>query len=106
MTLVDLEAKLIRITGERERAYVETVAEADGIIFLCPTCYESNGGPKGTHSIICWRPHVPKSVKPGPGRWELIGNTVDDVTLIAGSSSIQIQGGCNAHFFVKEGSIA
>jgi len=84
----------------------ETFTEADGVGFLCPVCFEENGGPVGTHAVICWRPHVPSHVDPKPGRWEFAGTTLDDLTLVAGSSSVLLRGGCGAHFFVRSGRIA
>jgi hypothetical protein len=85
---------------------VDAIAEADGVQFLCPKCFIANGGDVGTHSIMCWRPRVPADVDPKPGRWELDGTGLDDLTLRAGSSSILLSGpGCGAHFFIRNGSI-
>jgi hypothetical protein len=80
---------------------------ADGIKFLCPKCFVTNSGPVGTHAIICWRPHVPAEIVPGPGRWEFEGDSIHELTLVASSSSISLPGpgGCLAHFFVRKGSI-
>ena len=82
-----------------------SLAEADGIQFLCPKCFAKNGGPRGTHQVLCWRPRVPAGVQPGPGRWEVVGTSFDDYSLVAGSSSVALQGGCAAHFFVTNGQI-
>lgn len=77
---------------------VTTLAEADGVWFLCPLCFKQNGGAKGTHTVaILW--------KEGPGqrfnngvRWKLEPCTgMDDLRL---SPSIQCHGGCNWHGFV------
>lgn len=84
---------------------VDDISSADGVMFLCPKCFQANGGSVGTHSIICWRPRVPDDVAPKPGRWELVGTGIDDLTLVAGSSSILLTGGCCAHFFIRNGSI-
>lgn len=84
---------------------VTSIAEADGIIFLCPKCFRDHNGSVGTHSCICWSPKVPPDVDPKPGRWELTGTCLDDLTLRAGSSSILLVGGCNAHFFITNGEI-
>lgn len=83
----------------------DSFAEADGVHFLCPKCFEANRGPVGTHSVICWRPRVPADVSPKPGRWEFHGTSLDDLTLVAGSSSVLLLGGCAAHFFVRNGRI-
>jgi hypothetical protein len=96
------------VTGARTRQRVDAMhpAKADGIIFLCPKCFAANGGPTGTHSVICWQPKIPKKIKPGPGRWSFEGTSFDDLTLVAGSSSIHLTGkGCGAHFFIRNGMI-
>lgn len=123
MRLLDLEPQFIRRTiepccvgtpgcnvvsphTEHEVLYnVDSISLAHGIMFLCPVCFKANNGSVGTHSIICWRPMVPPNVDPKPGRWELQGTNLSDLTLVAGSSSILIQGGCNAHFFIRNGMI-
>lgn len=104
MNLRQLEAKFVRRTNEG-RQHVSTIAEADGVDFLCPKCYAEQGGPVGTHHIVCWSPSVPQDVGPGPGRWSMHGNSIDDLTLVAQSCSVKLIGGCEAHFFVKGGVI-
>jgi len=96
-----------RLVARTEKGWrlVETVAEADGLELLCPKCWTANAGPVGTHHVLCWSPSVPLDVAPGPGRWNLVGTTIDDLSLVAGSSSVALQGDCNAHFFVKAGEI-
>lgn len=79
--------------------------EADGVQFLCPLCFLKNRGSVGTHYVICWRPHVDPQIHPKPGRWEFHGRALEDLSLVAGSSSVQLQGGCNAHFFVRNGEV-
>lgn len=91
---------------ERDQLYyivVDTLAEAWGVEFLCPKCFEENKGPVGTHMVICWSPVVPLDISPGPGRWELKGTGLHDLSLVAGSSSVKLEGGCNAHFMVENG---
>jgi hypothetical protein len=80
---------------------VDTLAEADGIIFLCPLCYR-----KDNHSVICWfEGKVSDDVKPGPGRWNPVGTGIDDITFVPGkkTQSVALQGGCNWHGFVING---
>lgn len=125
MKLLDLEAYFIKceirpcagykkdpncstVSPHMEHQYhvpVESIDEADGVQMLCPKCFADNHGDIGTHSVICWRPRVPPDVAPKPGRWEFVGMGIDDLTLVAGSSSVKITGGCNAHFLVQSGSI-
>lgn len=82
-----------------------TIEEADGLQFDCPLCYVNNGWSSiGVHSIICWEPNVPQTTSPNPGRWTMTGTSLDDLTLVAGSSSIHLTGeGCGAHFHIRNG---
>ena len=110
MRLTDLEPQFLRYepadaSGSEHYQHVDAIAEADGVMFECPTCFLARGGPSGTHSIICWRPRVPPHVDPKPGRWEFLGTCYDDLTLFAGSSSVALTSGCRAHFFVRAGEV-
>jgi hypothetical protein len=107
MKLTDLEPSFLKITGEHSHKRIDTIQGADGIVFLCPKCFSDNAGTdKGVHSIICWQPHVPlTSTKSGPGRWNFQGTSYADLSLVNGSSSIALNGGCQAHFFIKNGNI-
>jgi hypothetical protein len=61
---------------------VATLAEADGVEFLCPLCFAKNKGKVGTHVVICWFVgKVPDDADPGPGRWTPEGTGIDDLTL-------------------------
>lgn len=82
-----------------------TRSEANGIRFLCPKCFAEKCGPVGTHSIICWEPSAGPDRTPGPGRWTMQGDTFDALSLVAGSSSVALSGGCQAHFFIENGEI-
>ncbi|HEY1605638.1 MAG TPA: hypothetical protein VGF77_08555 [Allosphingosinicella sp.] len=107
MRLIDLEPQWLKIVDLRTRRRVEGIApqEADGILFKCPVCFQANGGSIGTHSIICWQPHVSQDHPPTPGRWSFEGSSFNDLTLVAGSSSILLTRGCKAHFFIRNGGI-
>jgi len=105
MRLSELEPKFLKFIDETSYQRTDTSEGADGLLFLCPKCFKANHGPVGTHSVLCWSPHIPQSIYPSPGRWEMYGTGYDDLTLVAGSSSILLQGGCNAHFFIKNGEI-
>ena len=80
---------------------VETLREAQGVEFLCPKC--------GEHNIICWSRSrgVPDNVRPGPGRWQLIGTVLEDLTLAVdppnAGNSIKVNAGCAWHGFVVNG---
>lgn len=105
MRLRSLGAKFLKRIDSHKFRCVGTLAEADGVEFLCPKCYQANSGPIGTHAVICWAPQVPQDTAPFGGRWEMHGTGLYDLTLVAGSSSVLIKGGCNAHFFVRKGQI-
>jgi hypothetical protein len=90
---------------EHEWLVPVSFADADGIYFLCPKCFAEHPDRVGVHGIICWRPRVPPDIKPNPGRWEFTGTGLDDLSLVAGSSSVLLTGGCCAHFHVTNGQI-
>lgn len=93
-------------TEHEYHVYVDTLAEADGIQFLCPKCFAAHGGPRGTHRVICWfEGKVADGVEPGPGRWNPKGTGIDDLSFVPGakSNSVLLQGGCNWHGFVTNG---
>lgn len=82
----------------------EAIANADGVLFLCPTCFKKNNGPVGTDSVLCWfsnKPHIPALAKPGPGRWAATGTSFDDLTL---SPSVNVD---NEHWhgFITNGEV-
>ena len=91
--------------------HVSRIEEAAGVMFLCPKCFDANGGPVGTESVICWSPKVsPESYHPSPGRWVMEGTGYADLTLkeAPGKSPsvlLTTEGGCKAHFFVRGGEI-
>jgi hypothetical protein len=106
MRLTELEPELLKVVDARSwTTEGVTLATADGVSFLCPACFRTNGGPVGTHHVICWRPRVPPAQSPGPGRWEFRGASLDELSLVAGSSSVQLTSGCRAHFLVQSGRI-
>lgn len=110
-SLRELQALFIRcddqyVGDHAPHRVVEAIHEADGVRFLCPKCFEANGGERGTHMVICWSPSAPADQPPGPGRWALQGSSLDDLTLgpIPGKTrSVQLLGGCAWHGFVTAG---
>ena len=105
MKITDLDATFIKREDSHNFRMVDTIGEADGVEFLCPMCFKENNGPVGTHAVICWSPSVPQDTSPTPGRWSMQGTGLHDLTLVAGSSSVLLKGGCQAHFFVRNGEI-
>lgn len=86
---------------------VDSIAEADGVMFLCPKCYIENNGPVGTHSVICWFVgRVPDDVDPKPGRWTPTGTGLSDLTFVPSdgrTQSVLLTGGCHWHGLVVNG---
>jgi hypothetical protein len=105
MRLRDLEPSFIK--REREGFLrVDSIKDADGLWFLCPACYVANKGSKGTHALLCWSVKVGQDVTPRPGRWQLVGTCIDDLTLVAAQSSIRLTDSpCKAHFYIRNGVI-
>lgn len=96
------------VTGPRETFHQQDLAaRADGLRFLCPVCFQANGGAVGTHGVICWFVgRVPDTADPKPGRWNPEGVGYDDLSFVGpGNMSVQLTGGCNAHFFIRRGQI-
>lgn len=105
--LAELDAKLVRRHAGPPETYehVAALVAADGVMFLCPKCYAANGGPVGTHSVLCWFVgRVPDDVDPKPGRWIPAGTGIDDLTFIGpAAASVLLTGGCGWHGFVRNG---
>lgn len=111
MRLTDLEPHLVTRTENGFLEHDDFADVVDGLFFLCPACFAANGNSNvGTHSVLCWQPHIPQDVNPVPGRWSISvppgQASYENVTLVAGSSSVWLQGSkCGAHFFVRAGAI-
>lgn len=83
---------------------VETLAEADGVWFLCPKCFVANGGAKGTHPVAIL-------FKEGPGerfnrgvRWQLVAGSTG-LSDLALTPSIQTHGSCEWHGWVGSSGV-
>lgn len=102
-----LRPKWIRTTPDGFRI-VETKAEAQGVMFLCPKCYAANGGVVGTHMILCWSRTLgtPDDKTPGPGRWTFAGDLANlsiNGDPPGNARSVQLHGGCAWHGHVTAG---
>lgn len=102
MTLRDLDATLLKILDASATLFVDDLADAHGVRFLCPKCFETHKGKVGTHSIVCWFVGVDPGKSPNPGRWSPSGTSLDDLSL---SGSVSIASPCAAHFHVRNGKI-
>jgi len=107
--LRDLDARLVRyerVGDEEHYVHVDTVAEADGLLFICPGCVKTLGTKVGAHSVLCWFVgKVPDDLDPKPGRWVPSGTTIDDLSFVGpGAASVLLQGApCGWHGFVRDG---
>lgn len=102
-SLATLDGELLRIDPNGHYQVVEQLRDAHGVMFLCPKCYQANGGAVGTHSVRAWfaRKGVPAGLLPAP-RWTATGTTVADLTL---TPSIHLRGkSCGWHGHVTSGS--
>lgn len=106
LTLANLDGTFVKITGDKSYRRIKAIASADGVLFLCPKCFLANNRKRpGVHSVLCWRPHVPQTWSPKPGRWQFRGTGLKDLTLVAGSSSILLKGGCAWHGYIQSGRV-
>lgn len=105
--LTELEPQFLKRIDDNNFREVSSIADADGVMFVCPLCFENNGKNRvGVHSVLCWNPNVPQTTDPVPGRWNLVGTGYEDLTLQAGSSSIHLTGeGCGWHGFIRNGEV-
>lgn len=106
MKLTELEPQFLRVLDPKTFQMQDEIEGADGIWFLCPKCFIANGGRVGTHMVLCWSPKVPQTINPIPGRWNLVGTGFHDLSLVAGSSSVLLIGGCAWHGFVTNGEVS
>lgn len=110
-TLKELEADFVmleQLTPQTIYRRVASLADAHGLLFLCPKCFVDNKGKVGTHSVLCWFVgKVPDDLTPKPGRWTPQGTCLDDLTFVPSpghSNSVLLTGaGCGWHGFVKNG---
>ena len=108
MRLAELEPQFIRYeSGGIIDPRNISLAEAQGLWFLCPLCFAQNHGNVGTHA--CEVTFEGRGVLPEQGshnkegkptRWNVAGSTFADLTI---TPSIQLQGGCNWHGFITNG---
>lgn len=105
--LTELEPEWIHEYNEGTMRYSSalTPATAQGLLFLCPVCFEKNKGDIGTHSVLTWFKDrgVPDEARPNPGRWTVSGNDFTDLTLTP--SIFLTGGGCGWHGFITNGQV-
>jgi hypothetical protein len=87
------------IEGPREyHVNVDTLAEAQGIRFLCPICFTNKEN--GVHSVLmpfAERGHT------APHMWNVSGSGYHDLST---TPSYLIVGGCNWHGYITNGEVS
>lgn len=90
------------VTGPREYlCNVDTLQEAQGIMFLCPKCFRDNNGPVGTHR--CPLPFAGRGVDPAKNQWNVTGSGYADLST---TPSYLIVGGCSWHGYITNGQVS
>lgn len=106
--LDELEGELVKPTGPVRFARAESFGEAFGVMFLCPHCFQANGGPVGTHAVIVWWKDPGPDLLDGNPLWKATGTGINDLTLHPSIDLTKdrkgrpIKDGC-WHGFVKSG---
>jgi len=99
------------VTGPRTYLHhVKVMAEAQGVMMLCPLCFQKNGGDRGTHWIRV--PFAGRGVtdeqamhddQGKPVCWEVSGASLEDLST---APSILLLGGCGWHGYITHGDAA
>lgn len=117
MRLKNLDARFLKVISKDGYDIVDSLAEADGVMFQCPKCaLQCEAGTdgvrkffRGAHYVICWFVgKVPDDLDPKPGRWTPVGTGLDDITFMPGDPprnvSVLLTGpGCGWHGHVVSG---
>lgn len=109
--LADLDPQWLRYVADGGLGHVESIDQAQGLMFLCPKCFLANGGPVRTHSVIVWSRSrgVPTRRRQGRGAGHspALGFTISPSTAIrlATRARIDLSGtaGCQWHGFITNG---
>lgn len=93
--LRDLDATFVQHIGSGNFNEVNTLREANGVLFDCPKC--------GRHSVLAWDRSIAADIEPKPGRWTFSGTCIDDLTLDPSVDLSRSGVGCLWHGWVKNG---
>lgn len=97
-----LEGPIKDVTGPREYLCdVDSLADAQGIMFLCPKCFIKNKGSVGTHR--CPLPFAGRGVDPAKNQWNVLGTGFHDLST---TPSYRIVGGCGWHGYITDGEVS
>ena len=96
--LTDLDGTFVRHASGGNFLEVESLSEADGVMFDCPGC--------GDHSIVVWDRSVPIGDGFGAWRWTMDGTSLSDLTLHPSVDLSHSGIACKWHGWVKNGDAA
>lgn len=104
MKLTELEPQFIRYKGDKHagHSHVASLAEAQGIRFLCPTCKVDYGD--DCHSIVLpFRGRNVDASINGGHQWDVSGTDSSNLTLKPSVNAAG--GGCRWHGWVTNGEV-
>jgi len=113
--LLELEPQFVRYVKEADGEYlhhVDSLAQAQGIQFLCPSCFVRNKGPIGTHLIEVALAGRGVSDSQGshnrrgkPSRWTAVGSGYGDLTLTPSVLTDPAKPACDGwHGYITNGA--
>lgn len=110
MQLTALEPRFLRYLPGRVREFSDLLAEAQGVLFLCPLCFKANGNsPVGTHAIEVTFADRGVAAEDGshgsdgqPTRWTVSGTGYADLST---QPSILLLSECAWHGFITNGVV-
>ena len=128
MKLIDLDPQFVRyVTQNKDEQvaegrispaeylhHLDSLTDAQGIVFLCPTCFVKNSGAVGTHGIEVSfsgrgvQDHQGSRNRQGkPSRWNASGAGYSDLTLMPSVLIDPAKPACDGwHGFITAGSIS
>lgn len=107
-TLKQLKGRLLRFYNDNLNfEEVKTLAEADGVQFICPKCFKEDPDAEYPHEVTLWFSSIGKlseKIQGHPG-WNKSGSSLEDLTFVPpGAVSVLIKARCCWHGFVKNGT--
>jgi len=105
LPLSELHPQFLRILHEKVNGHVwehvDTIQEADGLMFSCPACHNKRNaaGIRMDHKVAVWIPGTDPGTA-GKARWHMTGSSYLDVTL---TPSVRILGHCQWHGYITNG---
>lgn len=91
LKLTDFDPHFLKRVSPVDYEHTDDIHEAGGLQLECPLCR----GPIG-HTVILWR---------DPERWQFVGRSYKDLSLMAGRIMVTLTGGCGGRFHIKNGRV-